>query len=154
MTLPLPINASLREQLHAHLDVHPPGPLREQLLRRHRQQRLRRRAAPVLALTIVTSLILIVAPYGPTTVDETEWQRRSAALEAAWRENSDPAWLLEDARAQDLMSHLRDVDDALARSYASNGNAASERAMLWRERSETLTALIDTRHRGGIAVQL
>lgn len=154
MTPPLPISASIREQLHAHLDVDPPVPLRAQLLRRHGQRRLWRRAAPALALVGVASLILVAALYGPTTPDEADWQQRSAALEAAWRKSADPDWLREDVRAQDLLSRLRDVDEALAQSYASNDSATSERAVLWRERSETLTALIDSRHQGGVAVQL
>jgi MoxR-like ATPase len=110
---------------------------------------------PAVALAVLVAGAWIAAnpTTGPMPVG-SEWQARSAALEAAWRQQADPAWLREDARASALVDTLRALDLELGRLYAEDSADPRLLDPLWRERSQTLAALIDSRHQGGVAVQL
>lgn len=154
MKQPIPVDPELALHLREQLLVEPPQALRQKVLGRHRRRQLARRAMPALALCMVGALVFIALPDAPRPLVTTDWQQRSAQLEAAWREAGDPAWLRDDARAQRLLRQLRQVDHALGQSYALNAVDPGRREQLWRERSETLSALIDSRRQGGIAVQL
>jgi hypothetical protein len=133
----------------------PPPALRARVLRRHGARRVARAVVPTLALAAVVAVGWLVATPTPSGLPaQGSWQARSAALEAAWRSQADPAWLREDARAHALVEHLRALDQELGRLYAQEGADPRRLDPLWRQRSQTLTALIDSRRQGGVAVQL
>ncbi|MFB9067601.1 hypothetical protein [Pseudofulvimonas gallinarii] len=134
------------------LDADPPAQLRRDILRKVRRRRSLRRLVPAAA---VAALLMMAAVPWRLQPDSThsDWQRRSAQLEAVWRESDDPQWLREDARAQRLLRQLRQVDQALDQAYAQALDA-SLRDQLWRQRTEALSALILSRRQGGVAVQL
>lgn len=148
------IDSSTRQAFRACLDVDLPGNLRDRVLARHRRRRRLRRAAPVAALALVGAVAALFLHGGSVPESDMDWQLRSAQLEAAWREAGDPVWLRDDARAQVLLRRLRQVDHALGQSYAHSGEDPAQREVLWRERSETLSALIHSRQQGGVAVRL
>ncbi len=154
MTSSPDINPSTRNAFDACLDVEPPAALRDRVLTRHRRRRRLQRSAPVLVLAVIGVVSMLLMHSGSTPPADTDWQQRSAQLEAAWREAGDPAWLRDDARAQALLRQLRRVDQALSQSYAHSGDDPMQRGALWRERSETLSALLHSRQQGGIAVRL
>lgn len=135
--------------------VQPPAPLRARVLDRHARRRLARRAAPglvaVLALALGAALL-----HGPTGRDDgASWQARSRALEDAWRASGDAAWLRDDARARPLLYRLQRVDASIARTLADTRPAEPDQLdRLWRERSEVLAALVESRQQGGVAVVL
>lgn len=133
----------------------PPPDLRARILRRHGTRRLARAAVPVVALTaVIAGAWLATTPASRPLPATSQWQARSAALESAWRQHADPAWLREDARARALVDTLRGLDLELARAYADDDADPARLDPLWRERSQTLAALIDSRRQGGVAVQL
>lgn len=133
----------------------PPPDLRARILRRHSARRAVARGLPALMLVaVIAGAWLVAAPASRPPPAGSGWQARSAALEAAWRAQADPAWLREDARAHALVESLRALDQELARLYAHAGTDPGRLDPLWRERSETLAALIDSRRQGGVAVQL
>lgn len=134
--------------------ANPPAPLRERVLDRHARRRLLARTTPLVLLLAVVGALRFAAvsdrPYSPWL----EWQARSAALESTWRETSDPDWLRSDARARPLLHRLREVDLALGRLHALAPSDDAALTRLWRERSETLSLLIDSRRQGGLAIRL
>lgn len=129
----------------------PPASLRSRVLRRYTRRRVAPYTTAVIAVVaVVASLVLL-----RREADIAQWQATSSALEVAWRETGNRDWLLSDARARPLMEQLRRVDSALAHTLASDAPSDSETlSRLWRERSEALTALIESRRQGGVAIQL
>ena len=148
-------NEPLREWLSATEDAASrlPATLRSRVLRRHARRRLAVRASPVLGVIAVIASVMFL--HRPADTDLAQWQARSSTLEAAWRETGNRDWLLSDARARPLIAQLRHVDSALADALAHAGPDDSEAlSRLWRQRSDTLTALIESRRQGGVAIQL
>jgi hypothetical protein len=133
----------------------PPPALRDRILRRHGSRRAALAVLPALALTAaVAGAWLAATPASRPLPASSPWQARSAELEATWRQQADPAWLREDARARALVETLRTLDLELTRAYAEDATDPARLDPLWRERSQTLAALIDSRRQGGVAVQL
>lgn len=151
-TLPPLIDANralLRDSLAT---ASPPAHLRERVLRTYAIRRTGKRAAPFILIAFAA---LLVSQPGSSPDDAVrQWQARSSQVEATWRADGDREWLLSDARAQPLLYRLRRVDEAIARFDADTSPDARPLARLWRERTETLTALVDSRRQGGVAVQL
>jgi hypothetical protein len=145
-------SARLLEQL---CQAPPPPHLRARILRRHGARRLAAAVVPAVALAAVVGVAwLVAAPAAPQMQAMTAWQARSVALEATWHGQADPTWLREDARAHALIEELRALDQQLSQLYAQDGADPRVLDPLWRQRSQTLTALIDSRRQGGVAVQL
>jgi len=141
--------SSLRDAVES---TAPPTGLRDRVLRAHATRRTVKRAAPFMAIMVVFfSLALVNAPTGRSVQD---WQSRSVDLEASWRADGDRQWLVADARAQPLLYRLRQVDAQIERLGAVPSSNTDSLARLWRERTETLSALIDSRRQGGLAIQL
>lgn len=148
------IDPAVWQTLRTQLEIDPPPSLRGRLLGRHRRRRLLRRTAPALALVLTGALAFVAGHDDPALPLAADWQQQSAELEASWRAAGDPAWLRDDARAQLLLRRLRQVDHALGLSYALDNADTEQRNQLWRERSITLSALIQSRQQGGVAVVL
>lgn len=133
----------------------PPPALRARILRRHGIRRVAGAVVPALALTVAVAGAWLAATPGSQPLPAgSQWQVRSAELEAAWRQQADPAWLREDARASALVETLRALDLELSRAYADDAGDPARLDPLWRQRSQTLAALIDSRRQGGVAIQL
>lgn len=133
--------------------VQPPETLRDRVLRAHGRRRAVRRGMPVLAL--VATVVLLMPMRTVQDLDAvTDWQARSQSLEAAWRASADVAWLRSDARARPLVQRLERIDASLARAHRQHAGEAARLDGLWRERTEVLAALVETRTRGGTAVLL
>lgn len=148
-------NESLRTALDSASDQQrPPPELRTRVMRKHGRRRALGRAMPLLVVfaTIASIFVFFSDSRAP---EFTKWQARSIALEASWRQTGDPDWLASDARAQVLLYRLRRVDSDLANMHAAADPADPEAlTRLWRERTETLSALIDSRRQGGVAIRL
>ncbi len=130
----------------------PPAGLRERVLRAHAIRRTGRRVMPFLAImAVVSGWAMMNAPTDRTVRD---WQSQSIAMEASWRADADRDWLIADARARPLLYRLRQVDAEIGRLTAASSSDTDSLARLWRERTETLSALIDSRRQGGVAIQL
>lgn len=151
-TLP-PLNDANRASLRDNLEsAEPPADLRERVLRVHATRRTAARAAPFLAVIVATWGLAIMTTRSDDSL--RDWQSRSGEMEASWRANGDREWLLADARAQPLLYRLRCVDEAIAQFDGSSSSDTRSLAQLWRERTETLSALVDSRRQGGVAIQL
>lgn len=133
--------------------VAPPPALRAHLLRRHGRRRALVRALPLVAVAALAFALYPGVGPAPDT-GPIDWQARSMMLEADWRQHGDATWLLADARAQPLLQQLRFVDEELQRTYLRDTDDAAHRTRLWRQRSETLAQLIDSRRQGGMAVAM
>jgi hypothetical protein len=129
-----------------------PPSLRNRVLRAHARRRTARRAAPFVAVFALMCGVLAIESGDGDALQA--WQSRSVALEAEWQVDADRDWLLADARAQPLLYRLRQLDSAIARHEPADAPDSDSLAQLWRQRSETLSALIDSRRQGGVAIQL
>lgn len=147
-------NPVFSRTLAAQLDVDPPPALRAQVLGRYRRRRRLQTGLPmVLMAGLALGTALMLRPRGPQTHEDLVWQQRSAELELMWRQTGDQVWLHEDARARELLRRLREVDQSLAVAHADAGDEGRLEA-LWRQRTEVLAALVETRRQGGTAIRL
>jgi hypothetical protein len=155
---PLAQNESVRTALAAVTatdDTAPPAFLRSHVLAQYRQRKRRSLSAAIAAVLMATGctgwLLQISGPAG----NDADWHARSVALEASWRETGDNDWLQSDARAESLLLRLREVDSRLAGLLGlAHTTDESALAALWKERGDVLSALIESRRQGGLAVRL
>lgn len=132
-----------------------PAFLRSRILARYRRRKRLFASASISIAVVATFAAWWLLQIANPVASAPDWHARSVALEASWRETGDNDWLGSDARAEPLLTQLRQLDSQLANLLddTSESNAAVL-ASLWKARSDTLSALIESRRQGGFAVRL